>query len=250
MMETILIPSRIDTMEVDVGVPENWDNQKLVILFHGFNSGKGSSTYQFIADRLLENGIAYAKFSLPYHAERGHDDHDFTLQNCLEDCRLVEKAVREKFPQTKIGIIGRSFGGYLTLLRLKEEHEPYFSITLLSPAICMADIFKNSLAQEGFDSFQEKGYCVNRHKANEMVIHYALYEELEKHPIASLGEYDEKIHIYHGVLDDVAPFQDSKDFAEKNVNTTLTPLENEKHSYTEEGLAKLCEEIINDLLNR
>ena len=247
--QTLTIPSRIDDIEIDIGIPENWDEQKLMILHHGFNSGKRGGTYTTIGDKLYESGIAYAKFSLPYHAERRHDDYDFTLANCIEDCELVEKAIREKFPQTQIGIIGRSFGGYLSLLRFKKFHHPYFTIILLSPAIRMAEIFQNALAGEHFEEFKEQGYGVFQNAPDNMIIHYALYQELENNKVSNLGTFEETIHIYHGNLDNTAPFADSEEFAKNNPHTTLTTLENEKHAYTPEGLTHLCEEMIRLIKN-
>ncbi len=244
MKQTLTIPSRIDDIEIDIGIPENWDEQKMMILHHGFNSGKSGGTYTTIGDKLLEKGIAYAKFSLPYHAERRHDDHDFTLANCLEDCNLVEKAVRETFPQTQIGIVGRSFGGYLTLLRLKEAHQPYFKVLLLSPAIYMAEVFKNTLAGDAFETFKAQGYGTFQNKENPMIIHYELYQELENNSISTLGIYEDAMTIFHGTQDDTVPYSDSEEFVKNNPNTTLIPLENETHRYSEEGLLKLCEDMI------
>ena len=122
MKETFLLKSRVDNIEVDFFKPESWDEKKIMIFCHGFNSGKQSEAYKIIGEKFLEKGIAYVIFSLPYHAERRNDYNDFTLANCIEDSELVEQAIREKYPDTKIGILGTSFGGYLTLLRLKKYH--------------------------------------------------------------------------------------------------------------------------------
>ena len=235
-----MIKSRIDTIEVDVFTPDNWNGNKLVICCHGFNSGKNSDTYSLIGNELLTKDIAYAKFSLPYHAERRNDYDDFTLENCISDSEQVEKTIREKYPNTRIGILGTSFGGYLTLLRLKKFKHDYFSIVLKSPAIKMDKIFKAHLAGEEFDEFKKQGYGINHHKADDMRINYSFYEELEKNKIFDLGEYEEKILIYHGTLDDTAPYEDSLEFANQNKNTKLISLKNENHRYSIEALNKFC----------
>lgn len=230
-------------MEVDIFTPENWNEKKLVICCHGFNSGKNSDTYTLIGNALLERNIAYAKFTLPYHAERRIDYHDFTLENCIEDSEQAEKIIREKYPNTQIGILGTSFGGYLTLLRLKKFKHDYFAIILKSPAIKMDEIFKTNLASAEFEQFKKLGYGINHHKADDMRINYSFYEELENNKILDLGEYDEKILIYHGMIDDTAPYEDSFEFANKNKNTNLISLENENHRYSREVLERFCQEV-------
>ena len=150
ILEPLTIKSRIDEFIADVHIPDNWNEEKLVICCHGFNSGKNGESYVAIGNALLEKGIACAKFSLPYHAERRNDPDDFTVDNCIADSEMVEKSIREKYPNTKIGVIATSYGAYLTLLRLKEYHHDYFAIVLKSPAINMGDILKNSLTVEEF----------------------------------------------------------------------------------------------------
>ncbi len=243
MKEVLTIKSRIDDINVDLFTPDNWDEKKLIICCHGFNSGKDSPTYVGIGNKFLDKGIAYAIFSLPYHADRRGEHSDFTVENCIEDTEKVEKALREKFPNTKIGILATSFGGYLTLLRLKKFHHDYFAIVLKSPAIKMDEILKNIIGPEGFEFFKKQGFVINDRKEPHMRINFNLYEELAKNRVFDDPYYDEKILIYHGTIDDTAPYEDSAEFAELNANTTLISLENENHKFSEEVLEQFGAEV-------
>ena len=243
MKQSIIVESRIDKIDVDLFLPDNWDEEKLIIFYHGFNSGKYSEAYLQIGKRMLENGIAYAIFSLPYHADRRNDYHDLTLANCIEDCELVENTLREKYPNTKIGILGTSFGGYLTLLRLKKTKQDYFAVILKSPAIKMDKILKIIMGDVGFKIFESQGFVVDDHKETPMRINYSLYEEFCANRIMDNPNYDDSILIYHGNIDDTAPYEDSVEFASLNANTTLVTLENENHKFSLEALDKFSIEV-------
>lgn len=245
MKQTITVQSRIDSFDIDVFIPDNWDENKMMIFHHGFNSGKNSETYATIGSKMLEKGIAYAFFSLPYHAERREDHKDFTVANSIEDCELVEKTIREKFPNTKIGILGTSFGGYLTLLRLHKSHKDYFAIILKSPAIKMDEILKRMLGPELFEYFKNQGYGVDNNKEIPMRINYSFYEELANNKVMDNPKYDEIIRIYHGNVDDTAPYEDSVELSNLNENMTLTTYDGENHRFSSKILNEFSEDVAN-----
>ncbi len=250
MKEIINVKSRIDSFEIDVFIPDGWDEKKLMICHHGFNSGKNGESYVIIGNKLLEKGIAYAIFSLPYHAERRGDYNDFTVANCIEDCELAEKAIREKFPNTKIGILGTSFGGYLSLLRIQKYHHDYFAIILKSPAIKMDEILKTIIGQEMFEFFKKQGFGVNDKKDTPMRINFSFYEELSENRVMDNPKYDEEIRIYHGNIDDTAPYKDSAELASLNENITLITYENENHKFSSEILNEFSEDVANYCLSK
>ena len=250
MKEVINVKSRIDNFDIDIFIPDGWDEKKLMICHHGFNSGKRGESYVIIGNKLLENGIAYAIFSLPYHAERRVDDKDFTVANCIEDCELVEKTIREKFPNTKIGILGTSFGGYLSLLRIQKYHHDYFAIILKSPAIKMDEILKDIIGPKYFDFFKNQGYVVDEKKETPMRINFSFYEELAENRVMDNPKYDEDIRIYHGTVDDTAPYKDSVELANLNESVTLITYENENHKLSSAILDEFSEDVANYCLNK
>ena len=52
MKKTIKIKSRIDTFELDLNIPENWNEEKIVVACHGFNSSKDSEAMMLIEEDL------------------------------------------------------------------------------------------------------------------------------------------------------------------------------------------------------
>ncbi len=248
MNNLIKIKSRIDVINLELIIPDNWNKEKLIVLIHGFNSSPEGKTYHAIANFLKEQNIASAIFALPYHKERreGSKPEDFTIDNCIEDIDLVEAEIKKMYPNVKLGVIGTSFGGYLTLLRLKKEKLDYYTIILKSPAIKMGEIVKNSFPKEAFKEFKERGFGIVGDRTPMKVL-YNFYKDLTKNKVSDLGVYLEKIYIFHGSKDDTVPVKDSKEFENLNPNVELTVLDGENHSYTEEGLRKFCDGILNEV---
>ena len=109
----------------------------------------------------------------------------------------------------------------------------------------MDEILRLIMADDGFNQFKEQGFIVDEHKETPMRINYSFYEDLSNNKIMDLGEFDERIEIYHGTIDDTAPYKDVVEFANKNPNTTLHSLENENHKYTIPVLLQFSQEVAN-----
>ena len=243
MKKTIKIKSRIDIIELELNIPENWNEEKIVVACHGFNSSKDSEAMMLIEKDLQQYGIAYARFSWPYHAERRIDPDDFSVEKCIEDLYLVENAIKEEYPKTKIGIYANSFGAYLTLLRLKRKKHDFFAIVLRAPAIKMDEILELFMANINIEEIKKYGYILDKSDKKSMKIKYEFYEELKENRISQLGEYKEKMLIYHGTIDDTAPCKDTIEFANNNKNVKLVLFENESHRFSMEKLLQADKEI-------
>jgi len=246
MKQTIQIRSRIDTFVLDTFFPDTGYTNKMVLCIHGFNSSKESSSYKYVGNKLLEKGIGYAIFSLPYHGERRIDASDFTVRNCLEDIDLVIESLYKHFPISKMVVEGTSFGGYLTLLKLKENKLQKESILLKSPAIKMGEIVKSFLPTSERKLMQEKGYIVLPN-SNSMRINDSFFKELFEKKAEDVV-INKEITIMHGKDDEVVPYGISVDFALRNPKVKIILLDGENHNYSDEGLDKVFE-TINSIMN-
>lgn len=243
MKKTIKIKSRIDTFELEINIPDNWNEEKIVVACHGFNSSKDSEAMMLIEEDLSKYGIAYARFSWPYHGERRLNPEDFSVEKCLEDLYLVEKTLKNEYPNIKIGIYANSFGAYLTLLRLKKKEHNFFAIALRAPAIKMDKILEMFMANTDIEDIKKNGYILNSEDKKPMKIKYDFYEELKENSISELGAYNEKMLIYHGTIDDTAPCEDTVEFANNNKNVKLVLFENELHKFSMQKLIQADREI-------
>ena len=126
MKKIIKIKSRIDEFDLIVNIPERWNKEKIVIGCHGFDSSKDSEPSVMLGEELEKAGIAYARFTLPYHAERRIDPDDFSAKNCLEDIELVERTIKNMYPKTKVGLQGTSFRSLFNFIKNKEKATQFF----------------------------------------------------------------------------------------------------------------------------
>ena len=248
MEKVFKIKSRIDEFELILNIPEEWNEEKIVIACHGFDSSKDTEPTLMLSKDLEKVGIAFARFTLPYHAERRIDANDFSVENCLQDLKIVEDKIKSMYPKAKIGIYATSFGAYLALIRIKRREHNFFSIVLRSPAINMHEIFKNCLIEDEFSVFKNNGYTI-RHRKTPMKVKYDFYLELENNKIFDLGEYKEKMLIYHGMIDDTAPCEDVERFAANNKNVKLVLLKNESHRISMEKIKRINVEIAKYMKN-
>lgn len=248
MKQIIEIQSRIDRFDVLINIPENWKKDKLIIGCHGFDSSKDSDAMVLFGEYLEKVDIAYALFCFPYHAERRIDENDLTIDNCISDLMAVEEKIVGLFPNVKLGVIANSFGAYILLNRIKKYKHNYFAIILKSPAIKMDEILKNCLIEDSFEIFSKNGYTV-RHRKSPMKVKFEFYEAIKENTIEKLGEFNEKILVYHGNIDDTAPFEDIKEFCDRNKNTSLIEIENESHKLSMNNLKKIYREAANYFCN-
>ena len=102
----------------------------------------------------------------------------------------------------------------------------------------MDEVFKQCLIEESFQDFKNRGYTI-RHWKTPMKVKYEFYEELKRNRIFEMGEFKEKILIFHGKEDDTALYKDSEEFSNKNLNVKLLLIEKESHRMSMENVKKV-----------
>jgi len=240
MKQIVKIRSRIDDITLDIFLNDNNSLNNFVLFIHGFNSNKESYSYKYIGDKLLDNNISYAIFSLPYHGERRSLAEDFTVKNCLEDIDLVIDYLYKNIPLKSLTILGTSFGGYLTLLKIKQNKLKKENVILKSPAIKMGKVFESFIPENEKENFKEKGFIIVPNDKT-MKIYYSFLEELKNNRAEDMINLNKEMTIIHGKLDDTVPYTDSVEFAKNNLSINLILLDNEKHNYSDDGLDKVVD---------
>ena len=120
--------------------PNNEKEYPLVMIFHGFNSGKNMSLLRDVADKLETNGIASVRFDFNGHGESDGKFVDMTIPNELEDARKVYEYV-QKIPGIKsVSLAGHSQGGVVASVLAGELKDNVKSVVLLAPAAVLHDM--------------------------------------------------------------------------------------------------------------
>ena len=213
--------------------PEKID--KIIIACHGFGGDKESSAIEMLAKSLIKNNILVIAFDFPAHGESNVEGEEFTIENCINDLISVEEYAKEQYGDLPIGIFATSFGAYITLLKINKYGNTYFSIVLRAPAICMDEIFKNSILIEDIENFKKRGYAILGYE-KKMKVLYKYYEDLINNKLFNIYNKNEKMLILQGTEDDMAPISDTIKFIkEKNTNAKLEKIIGADHRMKKPG---------------
>lgn len=208
----------------------------IILAMHGFAGDKESGCIRLLEQEANKAGMGLIKFDWPGHGDSEADGDSLTLENCLSDLHTVVEYAREKYPEARLAAFATSFGGYVTLLYHYRHGDTFDHIILRSPAIRMYNIMENVIMTEeskkdllrqhyffyGFERITKiSEHFVNELKANDL---FELYGGL---PLTNVS-------ILHGSMDDIAPIQDSMEFARLH-GCSLYPVEGADHRYKKAG---------------
>lgn len=235
-------------IKVKLFLPEGKMQSEVFIICHGFGSSKDSSSTETIANKLNENNIAAVSFDFPGHGESIEPIEKLTVDNCISYINEVFNYVKDEFKNYDISILSTSFGAYITINKLiKEDKNEFKNIVLRCPAIDMKNILINVLIKGDLERFQKDGK-IKAGIEGKKELTYSFYEDLCAHDILKLYDKKVKMLILQGTEDDVAPIQDTYEFAKKDSeNIKLIPLEGVKHKMTKEELERLVEIVMQEL---
>ena len=209
--------------------------EKVIIACHGFGGDKESSAIELLAQKLIKNNILVIAFDFPAHGESKASGEEFLVENCINDLLSIEKYIQKNYPQVPIGIFATSFGAYVALLKINKYINNYFSIVLRAPAICMDEIFRNSIIRESTENFKQRGYTILGYE-KKLIVSYKYYEELITNKLFEIYNKNEELLIIHGTEDDMAPISDSIRFIQnKNLKGKIEKIVGADHRMKKEG---------------
>jgi len=178
------------------------------IYLHGLASGPDSTKGRAFQSYFKERGI-----SLHLPDLNTPDFYSMTVSTQME---LVTSLFRPG-PKT---LFGSSLGGLVTLL-LAEKHDDIERIILLAPAIGFLNRYAQELGAQALHDWKTTGRRSIFHygKNQEMDWSSAILDDLQLHPARM--ERQIPCLIFHGLEDDVVPFQDSVAYLSANTAARL-----------------------------
>ena len=187
-----------------------------IIFGHGFGGHKDNKAAERFAMRVLKKNqsAAVITFDWPGHGDDTHNK--LSLGKCGDYLRAVTAYAKETLRVKDVFGYATSFGGYLFLRYIAEYENPFKRLALRCPAVRMYSVIMGILPEEEH-LLLKKGKSVQTGFDRKVEISTKFLEELQKADITenSYAEYADKILILHGTKDEIVPFEDAKDFAEK-----------------------------------
>jgi uncharacterized protein len=114
-IKKITIPVDNQLIYSTIFVPDGNINKKTSIIFvHGWNSNE--KKYLPLASQLVQLGFTCLSINLRGHNDSPFPSTQFSRQDHLNDINSAYAYMHSHFPENKIGILGKSYGGYLTVV--------------------------------------------------------------------------------------------------------------------------------------
>lgn len=192
---------------------------EIVIYGHGFAGHKDTKAAERLALKLTakNHGYALLSFDLPSHG----DDvkKRITLEDCITYLDHIIYSAKNDFKAQKIYMNATSFGGFLTLLYLRDYGNPFDRIVLRCPAINMYKIISSSLIKDDDWEKLGKGKDALIGFDRKVNINQEFLDSLEKINLneSDFIDYADDILIVQGTKDEIIPISDTSDFCENNV---------------------------------
>lgn len=211
---------------------DNMEMNSMVIYGHGFAGHKDNKAAERLADKLLSKnkGFALLTFDLPCHGE------DVRKKLYMSDCIMYYDVVihdaKDVLGAEKLYLNATSFGAFLTLKYIHENGNPFEKIVLRSPAINMFKTVSDSMVTEEVKEKLRKKKEAEIGFDRKVIINQQFLDDLESTDLTKMDfiDYADDILIMHGTKDEIAPYDDAKQFCEDNVIEFL-PVEDADHRY-------------------
>lgn len=222
----------------DFRIPENPEENQLIIFCHGFKGFKDWGGWQYAMDKFCMNGFFVIAVNFSYNGI-GPDLQNFTELNKfakntigreLKDLEILLKQLKigEEFPEIswkpRIGLIGHSRGGGTTILFASQNDNVDCLVTWAS-----ISSFNNFLSRRV--EWRKKGYIEfeNVRTKQMMRVNVGFLNDLERNPTKrNILKAESRLGlphlIIHGYNDESVPFQDAQNLFDAS-SKSITRLE-------------------------
>lgn len=225
------------------------NENKIVIVIHGFGSSKESPTAKMMLEGLPEKGIGAVAFDFPAHGLSPVDGDEMTVEGCVEDLNAVEDMIRSKCPFADISYFGSSYGAYIALNHIVKNNIKDAKLFCRSGAVNMPDIFRNPDSKQKAD-FDENGYTILDYDvARPLKVTTDFVESLMRNDLFEIFEKnDADILMIHGDCDEDVSYERVVEFTEK-FDIPLITVKNGDHRLSIPGAPeKVFEEAVKFIL--
>lgn len=226
--------------------PTNDVSTPLVILVHGFATGKDRKSTVSLSNELNKQNIATLRFDLFAHGESEGNFEDLTLSEAVDDILQAIYFIKEK-GYKKIGLNGSSFGGMASIIAASKTDD-LFVLGLKCPVSDYKEVWSSRKSPEQIEHWKQTGF--DEYKTSEGIVYkikFGLYEDAIKY---NVYEITKSIHIptiiIHGDADTNVPVSQSIKTAESIPNCKLVIVSGATHRFERDGeLEKNNEEFVN-----
>ena len=226
--------------------PTNDLKNPIIILVHGFATGKDRKSTVSLSNELNKKNISTFRFDLFAHGESEGSFEDITMSEAVDDILQAIHFVKEK-GYIKIGLIGSSFGGMASVVSASKTDD-LFVLGLKCPVSDYIEVWAARRTPEQIQQWKRTNMEMYTNSLGTAIkIKFGLYEDAIKYNVYEIAK---DIHIptiiIHGDVDDNVPVSQSIKTAESIPNCKLVIIPGATHRFERDGeLEKNNKEFVN-----
>lgn len=222
-----------------------------VVFCGGFNSNMQGTKAVALEQHCQERGQAFVRFDYQGHGDSGGDFADGSISTWLEDTL----AIIDQVADDNVLLIGSSMGGWLALHSALKRKDKVTGLILLACAADMTRYYPQRL--EGLplesDTQNRAFYSVANQYDDQQP--YRVYQKLlddgAKHYLLDNPiELSVPVHLLHGMLDDVVPWQRSEQVLSQltSPEVNLHLLKNSDHRLSNPNDIRFLKQLVDIVL--
>ena len=184
-----------------------------VVIMHGFTGQRLESGFLFRAlSRALESaGVASLRFDFYGSGESDGDFVEMTASTERADALAALDFFRshEAIDTERVGMLGLSFGGFMTACTVGERPGEVKAAVLWSAAGDSIKRRGENLGQEAKRSLEERGWV----DQNGLQLGRAFFDDIGQHdPYAEIARYAGPVLVIHGTEDEAVPLEHAEKY--------------------------------------
>lgn len=228
-------------------VPENKTGQ-LVIMTHGFGSGKNNKTNRLLGPALANVGISSLRFDFSGHYDSSGDAGNLTIGRGSEELNCVfDFAMNELgYELANIGFFGSSFGAS-AILWDSSRYTRETRVGLKAPIVDYPKVRLKQLSAEGVEKWKKTGFAEIESSQGPILSRYEFFAEAKrKNLVREMSDFVGQMKIIHGDKDDNAPLEDSIELVNSlRDHASILVVSGAGHGFSGEGqLSELVEHMV------
>lgn len=196
------------------------NNLPLVVMLHGTGSQKdeAADAYKMLARALALNKIASVRFDFPGSGESKVSYRLYSNSSAIKDAITVASSLAKSnyIDKERIGILGWSQGGTDALLAAGSS-DIFKSVGTWAASLNLSSIATKEMREHS----KEKGYALLEFPwRSSLELDQKWIDEADSMDILSyVSKIKAPIASFHGINDDVVPFEDSEKVQEASTNS-------------------------------
>ncbi len=180
-----------------------------VVICHGMMSFKGSDKHVAMADGVCRRGLAALRFDFQGRGDSPGDMLGLTLSRQIHEARAAARTLRERAGIDRVGLVGSSLGGAVSILIAASGQPPVAALVTLA-AVGRTDIIGQRLVgAKGMAAWERRGRL--RLVPEEGPVGFGFVEDARCYDLPGAGaQVSCPWLIVHGERDEVVDLADAR----------------------------------------